>query len=76
MHRNVPSDELQRKVMRFFWVVFIVGLVFFAFVSILPYPFQQIALACGFSSLGFGFGLFGTLSIMQNIKQEKPQIID
>jgi hypothetical protein len=64
---------IEQKAMRLFFVAFIVGIALASISSVMLFPFNQILLTTGFSSIGFGFGLLGTLSIMQEYESNpKP----
>lgn len=56
---------VEQRAMRLFSVVFVIGILLTSISSVALFPFNQILFATGFSSMGFGFGLLGTLSIMR-----------
>jgi hypothetical protein len=72
-NKSMHSTQIQEAVVRWFWKVFVVFVALCSISIVFPFPFNQITLYCGFTSLGFGFGLIGTLSIMQEYEnRSKP----
>jgi len=64
----MESKAIEKRVMRFFWKFFIVLMVLTPISAVFPYPFNQIIMLCGVTSLGFGFGMLATVSIIQEVE--------
>jgi hypothetical protein len=46
----------EAQCLRIFMVAFFLGLMLISISSVLPFPFNMILFACGFSVKGFGYG--------------------